>query len=235
MLATTFAATLQLRSFSETGATVRDVAETLRARQRDWLQRVLSERGIKPTPLARELGIAATTLTRKLNDPDDTAILSDLIIKRIADHLRVPAPNFMDDRPSAVSGFSESEAEPFDMTLAAGATHSLFGTLLASSKTITPWRLSSRALEYVGYMPGDILLVDPNVDPREGDVVCAQLYDWADFAKTRTVFRVYTPPFLVAAGPGNEFLAPSLIDRNVGVKGVVVSSIRERRAGTAAA
>lgn len=238
MLVTGFSAPYQLRSNLGARPTVRDAAEKLRTRQREWLQRVLIEKGIKPTPLAKTLGVAATTLTRKLNDPDDTAILSDLIVRRIADHLKVQVPNFLDDDLPAVHsrrGFAETDATPY--LPEPGLDGDLIQIIhrMTDRPGVDPWRMRGRALECMAYLPGDIMLVDLNAEAQPGDIVCAQVYDWTDHSNSRTVFRVYTPPFLVAAGPGEAYRAPFLVDNsNVVIKGVVIASLRPRPRASAA-
>jgi hypothetical protein len=63
----------------------------------------------------------------------------------------------------------------------------------ADSRTIC-----SRALEGLGYLPGDIVIVDLRHNPVPGDVVCAQVYE-SDRSEPETVMRIYRPPVLVAA------------------------------------
>jgi hypothetical protein len=59
--------------------------------------------------------------------------------------------------------------------------------------------------------------------------VCAQVYDMGGRAKT--VFRIFEHPFLVAASIDPSLHRPLLIDnRAIMVRGVVVASMRPRRA-----
>jgi hypothetical protein len=211
---------------------MRDLAETLRRRQRDWLAEIMARFGIKPTPLAKAAGVAVTTITRKLNDPDDTAILSDLTVARICDYLKIAPPNFLSDDPPNLSGLREQEAEPY----VAGAADPLMAAIqaLTSRPGVDPWRIKGRALEYEGYRPGDIAIVDLNATPRQGDIVCAQIYDWSQPNNTQTVFRRLEPPFLVGAGPEDAARKPRFIDNEaVIIKGVVVASLRVRPARAA--
>jgi SOS-response transcriptional repressor LexA len=89
--------------------------------------------------------------------------------------------------------------------------------------------LRSRCLEVAGYVPGDVLMVDMNAKPEQGDVVCAQVYD--RLGRAETVFRIFEDPFLVASSLDGTFFKPLLIDNErVVVRGVVVASFRDRRA-----
>ena len=94
---------------------------------------------------------------------------------------------------------------------------------------VDPWVLRSNALLSIGYLPGDVMLVDLNERPRAHDVVCAQVYDWVR-SRAQTVFRLYEPPYLLASTTDQAVLRPLVVDDNVVVvKGVVTASIRPRR------
>lgn len=218
-----------------------NVVEELRRRQRDWLREIIARHGIAPTRLAKAAGLTPTTITRKVNDPSDTTILSEANVAKIVAYLGESAPVFFgsgvhDGASMALvnkhPGLREREAEPY-----MAALHDPLAQAIAQLTTrdgVDAWTLQSRALEYEGYRPGDILIVDLNALPRPGDVVCAQLYDWQRSAGTQTVFRIYEPPYLVAAGPDEATRKPRLIDsENVAVKGVVMTSVRPRGARAA--
>jgi len=207
---------------------MRDVAEKLRARQRDWLLKVTREHGIKPTPLAKAAGVAATTITRKLNDPNDTAILTDLTIARICEFLKIEPPNFLgEETPSArPRGFAEPEASPYllrDDDPMRGAIEAAIGKTFSR----VAWELRGRALEHEGYRAGDVLIVDLNELPQAGDIVCAQIYNWQNPSQTETVFRLYEKPYLVVAGHVEGSRRPLAVDGdNVMIKGVIVGMVR---------
>lgn len=192
-----------------------------REEQKAWLQKVIASTGIAPTTLAQKAGLAPTTLTRFLNSNDYNNALSARTISSVEKFTGI---RFSAD--VAPIGFGEVEATPFDTdenSDLAKRVRSLIG-----ADPVHPWVLSSRALETAGYQPGDILLVDLNAHPAAGDVVCAQLYDFSKM-KAETVFRIFEPPYLCSASYDRAHLAPILIDRNVGIKGVVTLSLRPRR------
>jgi len=90
---------------------------------------------------------------------------------------------------------------------------------------VDPWVMKSRALEHAGYLPGDILIVDLNAKPQDGDAVCAQIYDRN--GKTETAFRIYEYPFLIAASADPDLRRPVLVDNErASIRGVVMASIR---------
>jgi hypothetical protein len=227
MLAPAFQQAYPLPPDFAAGVRMRDVAEKLRQRQRDWLQRIVREHGVKPTPLAKAAGVAATTLTRKLNDPHDTAILSELSVARIAAHLGIPAPNFLtDDEPR---GFAEGEAALWQAEDTHDPVAAAIAAMTGGVLHKVAWELRSEALLYESYRPGDILIVNLNAAPKRGDIVLVQLYDWRNRAGTETVFRLYEPPFLIASGPVEAAKKPRLINTDeVGIKGVVEAMLRRK-------
>ena len=91
------------------------------------------------------------------------------------------------------------------------------------SNTIQTHIMNSRALELVGYLPGDLLIVDSAAVPARGDVV------FAEIGATEFVFRIYEPPFLTAASHDERFRRPIIVDSlNVHIRGVVTGSYRSR-------
>lgn len=98
--------------------------------------------------------------------------------------------------------------------------------LIGDRPATDPWTLHTRALEGIGYLPGDILIVSLNMTPNAGQVVCAQEYRWSE-GKADTIFRIYEPPYIVAASSEAAFRKPLLVDNDrVVIKGVVIASIR---------
>jgi hypothetical protein len=81
----------------------------------------------------------------------------------------------------------------------------------------------------VGYLPGDVLVVDMHRRARARDVVCAEVHarvgDRGD-----VVFRVFEPPFLAAKTPDDDERGAILVDdKLVIVRGVVVCALKPRR------
>jgi hypothetical protein len=196
-----------------------------RDEQRAWLESIVASTGLAPTTLATRAGLAPTTLTRFLNDPDHVNALSARTVAAVEklSGQRFAAPG------TAPSLLREPEATPYDAGAAPSDLAEHVRAIAAMSNSLTIWTLRSRALEALGYFPGDILLVDLNGEPRRGDIVCAQIYDWPHM-RAETVFRLYEPPYLAAATSDRALAAPKLIDKNVGLKGPVLLSVRGRAA-----
>ncbi len=193
-----------------------------RDEQRAWLRAVLETTGLSPTALAAKARLAQPTITTFLNKAGVAHALSARTVAAIeaATGMRY-GPN---PRPA---GFRDSEAAPLDPG-GMGADLDFVATATAGQPGVDPWALRSRALETAGYLAGDVLIVDLNAKPRAGDIVCAQIYDWAR-SRAETIFRIWEPPYLVAATLDPAFRTVFVVDdHNVVIKGVVMASIRGR-------
>jgi transcriptional regulator with XRE-family HTH domain len=123
-------------------------------------------------------------------------------------------------------GFRDAEMVEYTSPTAADPRLAALAAL-ADGRNCHPWLIRGRALVLAGYLPGDLVLVDHDInDPKRDAVVCAQVYDW-EAASARTVLRLFAPPYLVAASPDPAYRKPELVDGDrVMIKGVVVASIR---------
>lgn len=201
-----------------------------RDQQLAYVRRIMDRLGLSQTEVAKQAGIDPSTLSRFL--ADDSRHLTQRTVRKL-EHMSglgfaVHAP-FGSPAAPLQSAFHETDATPWrarqdeDDELAAAVA-----ILCAGHNARDPWRLRSRALEAAGFHPGDILIVDLGMAPRPGDVVCAQVYDFAK-GGAETLFRVFQPPCLIAATGDAELLRPYVIDAaNVTIRGVVFASLRER-------
>lgn len=201
---------------------------------RAWLRAILVHLGWTGTELARRMGKPPSTINRFLNDPDATHVLSIKTLKGIEEKTGYAPLKYPDAmRPR---GFGESDATPFDANATSGdvALDGAVRALCLDKPGVDPWILRSTALDAIGFLPGDVMIVSLNERPRAGDIVCAQVYDWGR-ARAETVFRVYEPPYLMAATTSKELLRPHVVDdERVVIKGVMLQSLRPRRAASAA-
>lgn len=192
-----------------------------------FVQQVLRRTGWSQTDLAKRAGLDPSTLSRFLSSTRAGQSLRASTLRRIE---AVTGLSFAADpleQSTAASGFSEAEA-----TLLPQQPDSLTTLILqqvgGESANVDAWHLNSRALELAGHRPGDILFVKLGETPLKGDVVCAQIYDWTK-NRAETVFRLFSPPYLVSATTETTLLAPyAMSDDNVVIKGVVLHSLRNR-------
>lgn len=202
-----------------------DRMDTTRRKQLTWIRAIMGEICWTMGELARQAGLSHATLSKFLKDPDN---LRELDIRSVGKIAAVPPiPHYENARGQMPAGFDEHEAAPFT---AGDADDEMVERAVAAMKSgsnrVEPWTLQTDALENAGYRRGDVLIVDFSAAPRPGDVVCAQIYDLQGGAET--AFRIYHKPYLVASSNSPRYLAPTLIDQRVDVRGVVTASLRPR-------
>jgi hypothetical protein len=87
--------------------------------------------------------------------------------------------------------------------------------------------MASNILALQGVRPGDIVIIDRAATPKAGDLVAAQVIDGTD---VRTIYRLYQPPNLVAAGFDPASVRPELVDgERVSIAGVMTDLLRKRQ------
>jgi AraC-like DNA-binding protein len=191
---------------------------------RAWLQQLREATDLPLTRIAAEAGLAESTLTR-LFSRSYTGTLHALTIEALKRRFRVPGPD-----QAAQGGLRETEATPY-VADGAGPWGGAVQALLRAHAAADPWVLRTRALDLAGYLPGDIVVLDLNAAAQSGDVVCAQVYDF-ERMKAETIWRLYDPPYLVAASTDPSLRRP-FSDASVSIKGVVVAQLRLRRTADA--
>ena len=97
--------------------------------------------------------------------------------------------------------------------------------VLAANRTLASYVLLESNLEDLGYLPGDIVLVDVEMTPSAGDVVRASVKTGRD--SFDEVFRLYEPPYLISGSLTSRKRKPLLVDNDqVIISGVVSASVR---------
>jgi transcriptional regulator with XRE-family HTH domain len=203
------------------------VAENLRRRQLAYIDAMTVHTGKTRTEIAREAGVSPSTISKFENDVDNISQLGNLTMEKISTVTGVPFATWRADAPPQLA---EAEATFLDDLPRDDYLKRLITALRAGGNAIDPWVLRSRALEVIGYMPGDVLLVDLNAEAKDGDVVCAQSYD--RLGRAETIFRVFQKPFLTAHSMERPGFRPLFVDDDrVQIRGVVVSMLRPRQGG----
>ncbi len=198
-----------------------------------WLKEILAESGETATSWAKRAGIAQSTLTRFLNS-DEAPMIGMRSLSKLAHAARRSLPIGPSPSTNArlpVSPFSDRDGEPYKPGDHEARLARAISALIGGRTACDAWELKTRALEAVGYWSGDIVIVDLHAKPVPGSIVCAQHFNWTRNA-TETVFRVYEPPYLVAATLDPALAAqlrkPLLVDNDhVLIKGVVTDAIRQ--------
>lgn len=193
-----------------------------------WVRAVMSYLGVSANELARRAGVSPSTVQRPLSDPSWPHAMSAKTISAIATIAGVQPLEF----PGRVGGVSEPEAVPFQYAANEDAIGSnvdrAVRELCRGRNGREPWVIRSHALELSGLLPGDIVIVDMNLQPQPKDIVCAQLYEWSQ-TKAETVFRLYEPPYLLTNSMRLGIQKPIPVDgQSVIIRGVVDGLFRRR-------
>lgn len=200
--------------------------DELRDSLRAWLRDVLDERQLTPNKLAGLAGFRPTTLTRFLNDSDAKHTLSTPTIDAIVRATGCAPPRLRGAVPVRPAR-REVDAAVLAESSGDERTDEAVRYLCQADPNLAPWQLHSRAIEALGYLPGDVVIVDQATEPATGDVVCAQVYEGRG---AETKFRLYQRPWLLPAAIDRLPRVPILVDdRNARVAGVVVAMFRPRR------
>ncbi len=217
--------------------------DALKERQRVWLKKIMDITGLRPSQLAKQAGLSTTTLTRFLNAEDHKNALSPQTLSAIqnvvfaladsmaledAQALAFPDTSYTENRE-----FLTGDVAPYALEHIAYENDALLRQVLNAALQIytqcTLWVVKTRILEGRGYIPGDIIGVDPLQEPRNGDVVCAQVYDWGNM-QANSILRYYSPPFLLACEASRVHHPLAIKDQDITLSGVVVFGYRSRRA-----
>lgn len=167
-----------------------------RTDNKKWLTAVAKHLNLSPSQLALNAGMAASTLTRYLNDNSGQVGLTEKTLEKIASYSGFRPGQYPGGNRA---GFSEADAVPYNATSAAELP-SWVSLAIREAKggrnDIEAWVMKGGALDAAGVLPGDILIFDQNARARSGDIVLAQIVDYANDA-AETVIRLYQPPYLI--------------------------------------
>lgn len=209
------------------------MADSITERQRaisGWLQYVLKVTGFNLTKLAEIAEVSHSTISRNLNPkPGYRYVLSTTSIAKIVARTGVAAPAELIGKPAGAD-LIEPEALPLSHNEIPAELH-------IDHNGQTVWKLNTRAVELppFGYMPGDMVLVDPTVTAKSGDVVCARVKS-VPGEPGQTLWRVYDPPILMThtLDPDIRRKPLTVDDDQVKIVGPIVKTLRRRVSRNAA-
>ncbi|MGH7936695.1 MAG: hypothetical protein ACREF8_06770, partial [Chthoniobacterales bacterium] len=165
----------------------------------EWLTNLSTVTGLSFTKIAERAVLAPSTLYNAA-DPKKPHLLSTDSIDKLVSTFGVAPPGGRGN-----TGFREPSIVPFE------------GPTLDPEKKLHPdqsrWEVKDRALDLLGYLPGDVILVDRRVQARAGDIVYAQIIDH-NRGTADSVLRKYDPPFVVVAtaDPALQHCKPLIVD-----------------------
>lgn len=202
------------------------VVENVRKKHLNWIEFILDQKRWSRRRLTIEAGISPSTLTKFFNDTSNTQLLNSYSIEKIERASGIPA--FETSIISMPRGVIDHESDDYEVT-SVSSLSSAVRSFMGNSDYYEPLILRARSLELAGYLPGDVLIVDPTAKPMPGDIVCGQIITRR--GQSDRIIRIYDDPFLYAASADQRLIKPLLVDgHNVKIGGVVVASFRERRA-----
>lgn len=195
-------------------------SDFFRDRIRAWIDSLLAEHRLEIPGLASRAKVAPSTIYRWYDDAYPFEARSSTLRKiALAFGSRVPSA----DPSEPVAGFSDGDVQQL-------FGHDIPDHLVAGTNQGV-WRISTRALELAGYLPGDLVLVEMGLPARAGDVVCAQVYN-LERGSAETKLRIFRPPFLITRtmdAAAEE--QPLFVDNErVAIVGTVIRSLRLRAA-----
>ena len=199
---------------------------------KNWLKQVAEHMNMSPSQLALSSGLAASTITRYLNDKSGDLGISDKTLDAVSQFTGVPKlqtpgqrrPGHLPEPDAELWAHAGRSANDNDDPVAA-----TIAAWTESSNSRDAWKMKGWALELAGVMPGDILIVDENRRPRAGDIVCAQVTDWQS-GQSDTVMRLYEPPYILTHSARLGASRPEQVDDDrVVIRGVAVSVLRFRQ------
>lgn len=194
---------------------------------KDWINAMARHMGISASRLALNSNIAASTLARYLNDESGTIGITQSTLEQIAGYTGF-RPHQFPGRNRA--GFAEPDAVPFANDNA-GAQDWVKLAVDAARKGrngIEAWVMKGAALDALGVLPGDVVIIDHNLKPRAGDIVVAQVVDYAT-GSAETVMRVFQPPFVMGHSIRLGPIRPEHVDEDrVTISGTSIGILRAR-------
>lgn len=201
-----------------------EMRDEVHSEHQRWLMDVLAQTGKKPSQLAIEAGLSDTAVTRILNQPNYRGLLSPTTIRSICELTGLAGPGGFPPARQAVPGIREDAVA---YLASAPSNNDPVKSAIAGRQSASAWSMTSDLLMLQGIRPGDVLVIDTDVAPRDGDVVLAELRTGQ---KPTMLLRVYQQPNLVAASFDVSATKPFLVDGTiVRVIGVMTDLIRRRR------
>ncbi|KPG01812.1 hypothetical protein IP86_03110 [Rhodopseudomonas sp. AAP120] len=172
--------------------------------------------------MARGADIDPSTLTRFKST--DGRTISPLTMQQLANRWQFALDPTISGSVDSTS--FAAEAQPYRSSGVKTPLDHALDALRAGCIDWTAWTVRARTMEAAGFLPGDVVLVDHNARPSDGDAVLAEIYDF-DRSKPDLVWRRLRTSgniqLLVSASFDPNLGEPALVDgKNVNIKGVVL-------------
>lgn len=193
-----------------------------------WIKAVAAFMNLSFSELGKRSGVAPSTVTRFLNDDTGTVGISQRTLDQISAFAGIPVHRMPGDDGRV--GIPTADAIPLDDSEPVSqSVKAAVDVFLREHHGVKAWRMKGWALDLLGVLPGDILIIDETKRAKAGDIVFALLNDWSA-GSTESVFRLYQPPYIVAHSAKMGPQKPLMVDEdNVSLKGICLAVLRPRQ------
>ena len=196
-----------------------DDHETSR-QHREYVLWAMEHMRMNQAELAEAAGVHPSTLSRVLKK-DGTGTLHGRTLRKLEKVTGILFSAVIDTSSASVPRGLAEDAVPFDAESADPAVSAAIRALIGSRGDADSRTVRTRALEGLGYLPGDIVIIDLRRKPVRGDVVCAQV-SASGRGGPETVMRIYQPPVLLPATFDPQQRPLWVDDPRVKIEGVVL-------------
>jgi transcriptional regulator with XRE-family HTH domain len=184
-----------------------------------WYQRLAASRHMSVSKLAREAGLAPTTLLRQRYESWAWGPKLETL-QKLSDYTGEPIPpQLIGPQQPALLGFGAPELLALEPDPADDRP-----------LNVSHWTVNTDALSAAGIFRGDDIWFDANLRPETEDVVVANVYKGHD---AETVMRIWMPPYLIAAEKGAPTITPVDVEAP-SAKAVILGTMIEVRRKRAA-
>lgn len=200
-----------------------------------WFKHRQKIAGVTAEDIAAKMGrdrsvVSRIYVGRQPMTPDQAKVFAEVLEVPLNEVMERAGILTREEAQIVTPGFSEGDATlfiPKDQSQASmDARAAAFG---GDKPGIDVWKVTTRAMQLSGYMPGDFILVDTHQSEmcKTGDIVIAQQYNF-QAGTAITLLRRLEPPVLVAASPDPEDERVKIVDGdNVSIRGKVIASWRQ--------
>lgn len=199
-----------------------------------WFKQRQKIAGVTAEDIAAKLGrdrsvVSRIYVGRQPMSLDQAQVFAEVLNVPIEQVLQKAGTLTENNAGRALRGFCEGDATPYTPKALDVARFLTIEQALGGARPgIDVWQCNTRAVEQMGLMPGDFMLVDTHQSERtsQGDIVVAQVYDNTQGA-AKTVVRRHEPPVLVAASCDPDLHRVHVVDNiNVVIRGKIIASWR---------
>jgi SOS-response transcriptional repressor LexA len=203
-----------------------ETREAIRTAQLQWVEQLKQLTGKSISGIARDAGLATTTLT-ELTNPKKKGTLSPLTIQALTESTGIQPPFPTSGAATSVPMPEiHEEGALYVPSETETALRQAVDVLIAGRTDAHPWVMNTDILALAGIRKGDIVVIDQSLTARDGDVVCAQIEVGLG---AQTVFRLYQAPNLVGASfDPNAVRAEPVNGTRVRIVGVMTDLLRSR-------